>query len=52
VLAPVEQAREAAPLDERLEKLFRSHHGSTYDRFSPADRRKMEQLRHTLASRE
>jgi len=52
VLDSSEQSALTAPRDEHLEKLFRAKHGSQYNRFSPIDRRKMQQLQHEIASRE
>ena len=52
VLDPSQQSGIAAPRDERLEKLFRAKHGTEYNRFSPTDRRKMQQLEHEVASRD
>jgi hypothetical protein len=51
-LDPVEQAKDPAPRDAGLEKLFRTRHGTPYDPTSSLDRRKMEQLKHTVASRD
>jgi hypothetical protein len=52
VIDPVEQASDPAPRDEHMEKLFRSRNGTTYDRTSATDRRKMEQLKHGLVGQE
>ncbi len=52
VLDPQEQSSITAPRDAHLEKLFRAKHGCEYNRFSPTDRRKMQQLQHEFASRE
>ncbi|MEP6668199.1 MAG: hypothetical protein ABJF10_03550 [Chthoniobacter sp.] len=52
VIDPVEQASDPAPRDERLEKLFRTRNGTSYDRTSAVDRRKMEQLKHGLVGKE
>ena len=52
VLDSREQSALTAPRDEHLEKLFRAKHGSEYNRFSPIDRRKMQQLQHEIASRD
>ena len=52
VLDAGQQSSLTAPRDERLEKLFRARHGTEYNRFSPTDRRKMQQLQNGVASRE
>jgi hypothetical protein len=52
VLDPEQQPALTAPRDTHMEKLFRAKHGTDYNRFSPTDRRKMQQLQHGLASRE
>lgn len=49
---PVQQASDPAPRDGHLEKLFRARNGTTYDPTSAVDRRKMEQLKHGLVSKE
>jgi hypothetical protein len=51
-LDPNEQSALTAPRDAHMEKLFRAKHGSEYNRFSPSDRRKMQQLQHGVASRD
>ncbi len=52
VLDTKEQSVLTAPRDSHLEKRFRAKHGSDYNRFSPADRRKMQQLQQSVASAE
>ncbi|MDR3405200.1 MAG: hypothetical protein P4L99_22080 [Chthoniobacter sp.] len=52
MIDPVQQAAEPAPRDEHLEKLFRLRNGTSYDRTSAIDRRKMEQLKHGLVGQE
>ena len=47
-----QQSHLTAPRDSHLEKLFRTRHGTEYNRFSPADRRKMQQLEKGVASRD
>jgi hypothetical protein len=51
-LDPSEQPALTAPRDRHLEKLFRAKHGTDYNRFSPADRRKMQHLQSGVASSE
>jgi len=45
---PVPQTSTPAPSDSHLEKLFRARNGTSYDRTSATDRRKMEQLKQGL----
>jgi len=52
VLDAKEQSDLTAPRDAHLERLFRAKHGSDYNRFSPSDRRKMQQLQKGVASSE
>lgn len=52
VLDSEQQPALTAPRDAHLEKLFRAKHGTDYNRFSPTDRRKMQQLQNGVASRE
>jgi hypothetical protein len=49
---PVQQAADPAPRDTHLEKLFRARNGTTYNPTSAVDRRKMEQLKHGLVSKD
>jgi hypothetical protein len=52
VLDPAQQPATTAPRDEHMEKLFKAKHGTDYNRFSPTDRRKMQELQKGVASRE
>jgi hypothetical protein len=49
-LDTAEQSQLTAPRNEHLEKLFREKNGTDYNRFSPMDRRKMQQLQNGVAS--
>ncbi len=52
ILDTKEQSDLTAPRDIHLEKLFRAKHGTDYNRFSPTDRRKMQQLQNAVAGAE